>query len=116
MYSSRPAREGETYQTTRFPSGTIGLASAGHPTTAVCLQCDTQLLIEKIPEHVQKKLGVSASEKAIFTRLETGSHRDAVKFSNGREASFQELDPGTEISIVTLLENVNKRSPVSVAA
>ena len=27
MYGSRPAREGEIYVTTRFPSGSIGFAS-----------------------------------------------------------------------------------------
>ena len=31
MYGSRPAREGEIYVTTRFPSGSIGFASAGDP-------------------------------------------------------------------------------------
>jgi hypothetical protein len=35
MYGSRPAREGEIYVTTRFPSGSIGFASAGDPRTAV---------------------------------------------------------------------------------
>jgi hypothetical protein len=31
MYASRPAREGEIYVITRFPSGSVGLASAGDP-------------------------------------------------------------------------------------
>src|SRR5260370_16388430 len=42
MYGSRPAREGELYVTTRFPSGSIGFASPGDPRTAVCMQCDTR--------------------------------------------------------------------------
>jgi hypothetical protein len=42
MYGSRPAREGELYVITRFPSGSIGFISAGDPRTAVCLQCDAR--------------------------------------------------------------------------
>jgi hypothetical protein len=45
MYGSRPAREGEIYVTTRFPSGSIGFASAGDPRTAVCMQCDTKVML-----------------------------------------------------------------------
>jgi hypothetical protein len=41
MYASRPARESELYVTTKFPSGSIGLASPGDCTTAVCVQYDT---------------------------------------------------------------------------
>ncbi len=37
MYISRPAREGERYVTTRFPSGSMGLAAPGQPGTAVCM-------------------------------------------------------------------------------
>ena len=46
-YSSRPAREFERYETQRFPSGSIGLASPGDCRTAVCVQYDTRLLIER---------------------------------------------------------------------
>ena len=49
MYGSRPAREGEIYVTTRFPSGSIGFASAGDPRTAVCMQCDTKVMLTDIP-------------------------------------------------------------------
>src|SRR5574340_1748726 len=49
MYGSRPAREGEIYVTTRFPSGSIGFASAGDPRTAVCMQCDTKVMLTEIP-------------------------------------------------------------------
>ena len=49
MYGSRPAREGELYVTTWFPSGSIGFASGGDPRTAVCMQCDTKVMLTDIP-------------------------------------------------------------------
>jgi hypothetical protein len=104
MYGSRPARESEKYVTTRFPSGTIGLASPGHLSTPVCVQCDTQLLIEDIPARVQKKFGIGDKARAIFTRLDTGSYRDGLKFGEAQEISLQELEPGIAVSVVALLE------------
>ena len=55
VYGSRPAREGERYVTSRFPSGTIGLTSPELASTAVCLNCDTALEISGIPDvHVPR--------------------------------------------------------------
>ena len=42
VYGSRPAREGERYVTTRFPSGSIGLASVANTATAVCTTCQSR--------------------------------------------------------------------------
>ena len=56
MYGSRPAREGERYVTTRFPSGSMGIASPGQPGTAVCMACDTRLTIEAAPEKRERRL------------------------------------------------------------
>lgn len=105
VYGSRPAREGERYVTSRFPSGTMGLASPGDPKTAVCLQCDTKLTVEDIPAVLQAKYGVGEKDEAVFTRLDTGSYRDGIMFSNGRKCSFQEIPPGVTVSVKTLLEN-----------
>jgi hypothetical protein len=105
MYASRPAREGETYVITRFPSGSVGLASPGDPKTAVCVQCDTQLILSDIPNGLQQLLGVRSSEKVIFTRLDQGVYRDGVKFENGRTASLQQLRPGIHVHVAMLLEN-----------
>src|SRR3954471_15882934 len=55
---SRPARESERYVTTRFPSGSIGLASPGDCNTAVCVQYDTPLVLENIPREIQTALGI----------------------------------------------------------
>jgi hypothetical protein len=106
MYASRPAREGETYVITRFPSGSVGLASAGDPKTAVCVQCDTQLILSDIPREFQQLVAIRTSEKVTFTRFDHGVYRDGVRFENGRTASLQQLPPGIRVHVSMLLENV----------
>jgi hypothetical protein len=63
MYASRPARASEKYVTTRFPSGSIGLASPGDCTTAICVQYDTHLKLE----------GISKRASASGTRNKSSS-------------------------------------------
>jgi hypothetical protein len=99
MYGSRPAREGETYVTARFSSGSIGFVSPGDPKTAVCMACDTVLLLTEIPKALQDNLGLHAREQATFTRLDEGLHRDGVRFSNGKCVSLQQLRPGVVATI-----------------
>jgi len=105
MYGSRPAREGERYQTTRFPSGTIGLTAPGHPETAVCLACDTALTVDGIHDDLRRAFGLRATEDAVFMRLDTGSYRDGVRFGNGAEVSLQRFAPGAGVTVRHLLEN-----------
>ena len=100
MYASRPAREGEKYVTTRFPSGSIGLASPGDCTTAVCVQYDTRLRLENISSDLQTRLGVKPEEDVIFARLEHGAYRDGIRFGNGKEVSLQLLGSGVAVSLV----------------
>jgi hypothetical protein len=109
VYGSRPAREGERYVTTRFASGTVGLASPGDDSTAVCVQCDTRLLLEEIPKELQQRFGVAAREEVTFVRLDHGSYRDGVKFSNGKEVSLQQLTPGVTVTVTLLLENAARK-------
>ncbi len=66
MYASRPARESEKYVTTRFPSGSIGLAAPGDCTTAVCVQYDTRLKLEGISMDLQNRLGIKVTEEVVF--------------------------------------------------
>ncbi len=106
VYGSRPAREGERYVTTRFPSGTIGLAAPNHPGTAICLACDTQLVIDGIPDDLRRSHGLRAEEQAMFVRLDTGSYRDGVRFANGAEVSLQRFQPGVGVTVRQLLENL----------
>lgn len=102
-YGSRPAREGERYVTTKFPSGTMGLASPGKLGTPVCMACDTRLQIDDIPGEIGKRYGVGDSAEAIFVRLDSGTYRDGVKFRNGAEVSLQQLPPGIAVSVISAL-------------
>jgi hypothetical protein len=99
MYASRPARESEKYVTTRFPSGSIGLASAGDCTTAVCVQYDTRLKLDGISPDLQSRLGIKQQEEVVFARLEHGAYRDGIKFANGKEVSLQLVGAGVSVMI-----------------
>jgi hypothetical protein len=99
MYASRPARESEKYVTTRFPSGSIGLAAPGDCTTAVCVQYDTHLKLEGISQDLQNRLGIKASEDVVFARLEHGAYRDGVRFGNGKEVSLQLVGAGVTVMV-----------------
>lgn len=103
-YSSRPARESERYETTRFASGSIGLAAPGDCTTAVCVQYDTQLRLERIPPSVQASVKVGESADVTFVRLDHGAYRDGVRFANGKRVSLQQLNVGVGIVVTQLLE------------
>lgn len=104
MYGTRPAREAERYVTTRFRTGTIGLALPGDKSTPVCVQCDTRLRFEKIPAAMQERLGVGATEEATFVRFEQGPWHDGVVFRNGREVLLQDFPAGIEVVVTMLLE------------
>ena len=93
-YQSRPAAIGEKLTLERFPSGSMGFTSGPACDLAVCVAADSQLRLEGIGETVQKAYGVGAIEEVVMTRLETGPHKDAVRFSNGTEVSLQRLDRG----------------------
>jgi hypothetical protein len=99
MYASRPARETEKYVTTRFPSGSIGLATPGDCTTAVCVQYDTRLKLAGLSPDLQNRLGVRAEENVMFARLEHGAYRDGVRFANGKEVSLQLVGAGVSVMI-----------------
>jgi hypothetical protein len=114
MYASRPAREHERYVTTRFPSGSVGFASPGDCTTAVCVQYDTPLVLEEIPERVQTQLGVKPAERVVFARIETGAYHDAVRLSDGRVISLQHLGPGVGATLSGLLENKHGETPAAI--
>ena len=104
MYGSRPAREGELYVTTRFPSGSIGFASAGDPRTAVCMQCDTKVMLTNIPVALQNALRVGAEAETLFAQREAGLYRDGLRLADGRFVSLQDLQPGIHAYVPALLE------------
>ena len=108
-YRSRPAQEGEEYQTHRFPTGSVGLIAPDDPTTAVCLACDMRLKLDGIPEHLPNKYSVSSTEYVTFIRLDTPlQYRDGVRFSDGTELTLQELGPGVTVYVTDALLGPHK--------
>ena len=110
MYGSRPAREGEIYVTTRFPSGSIGFASAGDPRTAVCMQCDTKVMLTDIPPALQTAFRVGAEAETTFAQREAGLYRDGLRLADGRFVSLQDLQPGIHAYVPALLERDGLKS------
>ena len=105
-YQSRPARAGERYVTSRFGTGSVGLASPADCSTVVCVPYDARLKLEGIPEHVQSRLGVGCDETVTFVRLETGLYRDGPRFANGAEIPLYALPPGISATVTEGLTGV----------
>lgn len=103
-YGSRPAREFERYETARFPSGSIGLIAPGDCKTAICVQYDTRLTLEKIPAALQASLKLGDTAEATFVRLDHGAYRDGMRFDNGKRISLQQLGLGVNVVATELLE------------
>lgn len=99
-YQSRPARQGERYETTRFSTGSIGFAEPGNPSVAVCMACDMRLKLEQLPTMLRTRLKLGASEIVAFARIEHGLYRDGVRFDNGATVSLQELGPGVSATLL----------------
>ena len=104
MYGSRPAREGELYVTTRFPSGSIGFAAPGDPRVPVCVQCDTRVVLTNIPATMQSAYGIGPEARTVFAQREAGLYRDGLRLEDGRFLSLQDLLPGVGAYIPALLE------------
>lgn len=94
MYQSRPARHGEEYISNRFPSGSVGFVSPGDQSTAICMACDSELKLSRIPPSVQTMADAGDSEVVTFTQIDGPVHRDSVRFRNGKVVTLQKLGPG----------------------
>jgi hypothetical protein len=88
----------EAYQSR--PAGSMGFATGPGCTLAICVPADTQLRLEGISETFQKTHSVGAVEEVVMTHLESGTYKDAVKFSNGTEILLQRLERGLTAVIV----------------
>ena len=102
-YRTRPARQGEEYESHRFVSGSIGFIAPGDATTAVCMASDIRLALKDIPSSVQTSCSVTASEKVTFVRLDNGPYHDGVRFDNGAEITLQRLGTGVKASVLDAL-------------
>jgi hypothetical protein len=106
---NRLAVEGEQLVVHRFPTGTLGLASpCSQPlskgTPAVCIPPGARLRLRDIPEALQLRFGLNATEEVTFVQLsaEAYQYRDAVRFQNGREILLQRLSCGQQVEVLSL--------------
>jgi hypothetical protein len=112
LYDSRPARAGEIYVTTRFPTGSTGLAAPNERDTAVCISCGTRLNLENISEEKQAALGVGPTETVVFVALREGLYRDGVEFSNGLRVALNRLGTGVMVSLADAPTVFARRQPI----
>jgi hypothetical protein len=129
---NRLAQQDEDLVMYRFQTGTLGMASPGDlkraapqtsmkkrfwrsvkelfsPVTAelvaaVCIPPGARLRLDDIPARLQHELGVGPAEEVTFTQISevVNSHRDAVRFYNGREVRLQELRDGQRVRVLDL--------------
>jgi hypothetical protein len=124
---NRLAREGEDLVVYEFWTGSRGLTPGSTNTdtqkryegfgvvkrlfgnlepeaVAVCIPPGARLLLGDIPEDVQNLFRVGASEEVTFTQLTAAAntHRDAVRFDDGREILLQRLKKGQGVRVLQL--------------
>jgi hypothetical protein len=71
---------------------------------AVCIPPGSQLRLTDIPTRQQKAFGIQSEELVTFdqTSVEAYTHRDAIRFANGRSVLIQRLTPGQRVEVVSL--------------
>jgi hypothetical protein len=113
-FRSRPARQGEEYITNRFPSGSIGFVSPGDQSVAICMACDMELELSRIPSGTQAQAGVAETERVTFTQIDGPFNRDAVRFANGKVMTLQALGAGITAWLAAVPDNA-KLKPAAAA-
>jgi hypothetical protein len=110
LYRSRPAVQEEQYTLHRFPSGSMGFIAGRDCETAVCMPADAHLRLEGIGETVQRAFAVGPAEEVVMARLDGRGHvhRDAVRFSNGREVLLQSLNAGITAELIAGIADLAK--------
>jgi hypothetical protein len=112
-FPNRLAVEGEQLVVHRFATRTLGLAPARcgwkqllFPSRlpAVCVPPGARLRLYDMPEDLQRRLSVGAVEEVTFIEqsLEAFTHRDGVRFANGREILLQQLTCGQGAEVLSL--------------
>jgi hypothetical protein len=115
LYRSRPAEQDEQLTLERFSSGSMGFAAGRNCDTAVCIPADARLRLVGIADTVQRTLGIGPVEEVVMTRLEHGPHKDAVRFSNGRDVCLQSLNSGLTAIVLSLTAEFEDEGGESVA-
>jgi hypothetical protein len=129
---NRLAREGEELVTHRFPTGSLGLASAADlahaahrpsapktlwdrvvaffnpprvdPVCAVCIPPGAVLSLHDVSARMQLLYNVGAAETVTFTQVSAAvnAYRDAIRFSSGRALRLHELSEGMRFKVLDL--------------
>jgi hypothetical protein len=70
---------------------------------AVCIPPGARLLLRDIPRNLQRELCVGEVEEVRFieTTAEVNTYRDAVRFSNCRQALLQQLREGQRVRVLS---------------
>ena len=102
LYRSRQAVNEEHYTLHRFGSGTLGFIAATDCTTAVCMPAGARLRLDGLDKRLQRALRVGPTEVVVMIRLpfRNNTHRDGVRFANGREVVLQSLNAGLSAMLV----------------
>ena len=71
---------------------------------AVCVPPGALLILHDIPPKMQRECGTGPEDTVIFTQIsaDVNRHRDAVRFSTGREMRLQELGEGQRVEVLRL--------------
>ena len=113
LYRAVPAAAGEQYTLARFASGSMGFTSGKTCDTVVCVPADAHLRLEGIGETLQRTLGIGPIAEGVMTRLDSGPHKDALRFADGKVISLQSLNPGLTATLFApaardLIERIEK--------
>jgi hypothetical protein len=102
FYRSRQAVYEEHYTLHRFGSGTLGFIAKGDCTTAICMPAGVRLRLEGLDKRLQRSLRVGPTEEVVMIRhpFRNHTHRDGVRFANGREVMLQDLSAGLSAKLV----------------
>jgi hypothetical protein len=71
---------------------------------AVCVPPGATLILHDIPKGLRRELGVGEVEQVRFveTTADVNTHRDAVRFLNGRQVLLQVLREGQRVRVLSL--------------
>ena len=71
---------------------------------AVCIPPGSRLILQDIPKSLQRELGVGEVEEVQFVEItaEVNTYRDAVRFSNRRQALLQQLREGQRVKVLSI--------------